>query len=67
MDTEKIGWSLVMLGCGQTNNTEKLDYTAGIEFFRKTGDIIKKGDPIFRVFNSNYKNFLQPKTFYQIQ
>ncbi len=52
MDTEKIGWSLVKLGCG---NEEKLDNTAGIEFVVKPGDIIKKGSPVYRVFNSNSK------------
>jgi len=63
MDTEKIGWSLVELGCSKTSNTDKLDYTAGIEFFRKTGDVIKKGDPIFRVFNSNYKKLSSAQNF----
>ena len=55
MDTEKIGWSLVELGCGNKKKGEKLDYTAGIEFFVKPGDIIKKGNPIYRVFNANSK------------
>ena len=55
MDTEKIGWSLIELGCGNKKKLDKLDNTAGIEFFVKPGDIIKKGSPIYRVFNSNSK------------
>ena len=55
MDTEKIGWSLVELGCGNKKKLDKLDNTAGIEFFVKPGDIIKKGSPIYRVFNTNSK------------
>ena len=55
MDTEKIGWSLIELGCGNKKKLDKLDNTAGIEFFVKPGDIIKKGNPIYRVFNTNSK------------
>ena len=55
MDTEKIGWSLIELGCGNKKKSDKLDNTAGIEFFVKPGDIIKKGKPIYRVFNTNSK------------
>ncbi len=54
MDTEKIGWCLVKLGCGKTMKTDKLDFTAGIEFFAKPGDTIKKGNPIYRVFNRDF-------------
>ena len=55
MDTEKIGWSLIELGCGNKKKVDKLDNTAGIEFFVKPGDIIKKGTPIYRIFNTNFK------------
>ena len=55
MDTEKIGWCLVKLGCGKTIKTDKLDFTAGIEFFVKPGDKIKKGNPIYRVFNKDFE------------
>ena len=55
MDTEKIGWSLVGLGCGKRKEKDKLDYSAGIEFFVKPGDKIKKDSPVYRIFNSNSK------------
>ena len=53
INTEKIGWSLIELGCGYKKGKDSLDYTAGIEFFVKPGDVIKTGSPIYRLFNSN--------------
>ncbi len=53
MDTEAIGWALVDLGCGRKNPGDSLDNTAGIEFFKKVGKEIRKGDPVYRVFNSD--------------
>ena len=53
MDTLKIGWATVELGCGQKSKLTQLDATGGIEFIRKVGDEVKKGDPVFRCFNSN--------------
>ena len=68
MDTEKIGWSLISLGCGKIKNSDILDYTAGIEFLVKPGDEIKKGSAIYRVFNSDSKKLflaseMLPDTF----
>ena len=58
MDTLKIGWALVDLGCGRRVKNDTLDPTAGIEFFVKIGEEIKSGEPIFRCFNSK-KNKLE--------
>jgi|TARA_B110000467_G_scaffold111736_1_gene102171 pyrimidine-nucleoside phosphorylase len=52
MDTLKIGWALVELGCGRKGKHDKLDPTAGIEFIVKIGDEIRPGEPMFRCFNS---------------
>ena len=53
MNTEKIGWALIELGCGYNKGKDYIDYTAGIEFFVKPGDEIKEGEPIYRLFNSD--------------
>ncbi len=53
MNTEKIGWALIELGCGYKKEKDYIDYTAGIEFFVKPGDEIKQGEPIYRLFNSD--------------
>ena len=58
MDTLKIGWALVDLGCGRRDKSDTLDPTAGLEFIVKIGDEIKSGEPIFRCFNSK-KNKLE--------
>ena len=47
LDTETIGWALVELGCIKKNKQQNLDYTAGIEFLKKTGDIIMKNEPVY--------------------
>ena len=53
MKTEEIGWALVQLGCGITNENKILDNTAGIEFYKKLGFETKENEPIFRIFCSN--------------
>ncbi len=53
MDTEAIGWALVDLGCGRKNPGDSLDNTAGIEFLKKVGEETQKGDPVYRLFNSD--------------
>ena len=54
-NTEKIGWALVELGCGYKFKDSILDYSAGIQFLKKIGDNVKKGDKIYHIFNSNKK------------
>ena len=53
MDTESIGWALVALGCGRKNPRDSLDNSAGIEFLKKVGEETHKGDPVYRLFNSD--------------
>lgn len=51
-DTTAIGWTLVELGCGRKKSGDVLDNSAGIEFYAKVGEKIKKGEAIFRCFGS---------------
>ena len=53
MDTEKIGWGMVEMGCGRKNPNDMIDFTAGVEFYHKIGSEVKEGQPIARLFNSN--------------
>ena len=53
METEKIGWALVEMGGGHKLTHDELDYSAGIEFIAKTGDRVKKDDPVYRIFSAN--------------
>ena len=52
-DTTAIGWALVELGCGRKKSGDVLDNSAGIEFYAKVGEKIKKGEAIFRCFGSS--------------
>ena len=53
INTEKIGWALVEMGCGRKVMNDTLDHSAGIKSNYKVGDKINKGDPIFELFGSN--------------
>jgi pyrimidine-nucleoside phosphorylase len=53
MDTEKIGWGMVEMGCGRKKPNDIIDFTAGVEFYHKIGSEVKEGQPIARLFNSN--------------
>ena len=53
MDTEKIGWALVEMGCGRKLAKDVLDYSAGIKFNYKVGDKVRVGYPVYELFNNN--------------
>lgn len=59
MDTYKIGIATVELGCGRKKTTDTVDPTAGIEFYKKIGDKVNRGDTLFKFFNSD-SNKLNP-------
>ena len=53
INTEKIGWALVEIGCGKKVISDTLDYSAGIKTNYKVGDKIYKGDIVYELFGSN--------------
>jgi len=53
MDTYTIGLATVTLGCGRVKITDSIDPTAGMEFLKKTGEKVQKGEPLIRCFNSD--------------
>lgn len=59
MDTYKIGLATIELGCGRKKTTDTVDPTAGIEFYKKIGDKVNRGDTLFKFFNSD-SNKLNP-------
>lgn len=50
MDTAKIGIVSGILGAGRIKKEDIIDYTAGIELLAKTGDYVKKGDIIAKLY-----------------
>ena len=53
INTEKIGWALVEIGCGKKVISDTLDHSAGIKTNYKVGDKIYKGDTIYELFGFN--------------
>lgn len=50
IQTRKLGICSCMLGAGRLKTEDKIDYTAGITLYKKTGDIVKKGDILAELF-----------------
>ncbi len=50
VDTEGYGLCALMLGAGRNKKEDKIDLSAGIILERKTGDRVKKGDTIAKMY-----------------
>ena len=61
MNTEKIGWALVEMGCGRRRDKDILDFSAGIKFNVKVGETVKKGEKIYTLFGENIKKLESAK------
>ena len=48
-----IGRTAVVLGAGRSKKDEPIDLTAGILLCKKTGDEIKKGQPLATLYTSD--------------
>ncbi len=53
VDTEGYGTASLMLGAGRNTMADKIDYSAGIMLIAKTGDFVKAGDPIAKLYASD--------------
>ncbi|MBQ8432436.1 MAG: thymidine phosphorylase [Clostridia bacterium] len=53
VDAEGYGVSALLLGAGRNTKEDVIDMTAGISLLAKTGDFVKKGDPIAELFTSS--------------
>ncbi len=53
MDTEQCGKTAVLLGAGREVKDSEIDFTAGIKFYKKTGDYVKTGDIIAELYSSS--------------
>ena len=62
MDTEKIGWALVEMGCGRQRDKDLIDFTAGIKFNVKVGETVKKGEKVYTLFGENIKKLESAKS-----
>lgn len=46
VDAEGYGTASLLLGAGRNRKEDKIDFAAGIRLVKKTGDAVKKGEPI---------------------
>lgn len=52
MQTEEIGIASVILGAGRESKEEQIDLSAGIKILKKTGDLVKAGEPIAQLLTN---------------
>lgn len=57
MNTEGIGYAAVTLKAGRRIMSDVIDPTAGIQFHRKVGDSVHKGDVLFTCFGQDASTF----------
>ena len=57
VDTEGYGVASLLLGAGRNTKEDVIDPTAGIYLCSKTGDFVKKGDPIAILYASEENKF----------
>ena len=63
IDTESSGWCLVQMGCVTQKIGDELDHSAGIEFYKKLGDLVNSNEPIARIFGSNKRKIDSAEKF----
>lgn len=56
MRTREIGLAAVMTGAGRNKKEDRIDHSAGIMIYKKTGDYVKKGDVIARLLYNSSAN-----------
>ncbi len=64
MDTEKIGLASVILGAGRASKEDSIDFSAGIEIYKKTGDKITKGNKIATLFTNSENSLKEAEKVY---
>jgi thymidine phosphorylase len=55
-DCEQFGIALAMLGGGREKKEDQIDHAVGLEFHKRIGDRVEKGEPLATIhYNSNAK------------
>lgn len=57
MDTEKVGTAAMLLGAGRQKKDDSIDAMAGLLALKKTGDFVRKGEVIAKLFASSQTLF----------
>lgn len=59
MDTEGIGIVSVILGAGRKTVEDQIDFSAGIEMVKKTGDKVEKDDTLAIIYTNNQASIME--------
>ena len=59
VNAEGYGLSSLILGAGRNTKEDIIDMTAGIRLLKKTGDAVKKGEPIAILYTSRDEKLLE--------
>lgn len=57
MQTEAIGYCGILLRAGRAKSDDVIDPVAGLEFHKKVGDPIRKGEPLFTIHGNEASLF----------
>lgn len=58
IDAFKVGLAAMVLGAGREKKEDDIDLAAGVELYKKTGDRVKKGEILFKVYSSSRKKIM---------
>lgn len=61
IDTYQVGMAALELGAGRLKKEDKIDFKAGIKFYPKIGEEIKKGEVIFELFSDSQEKIDKAK------
>ena len=53
--SDEIGKASMILGGGRQTKDDKIDFSVGLEVYKKIGDYVNKGDVIAKIFSNNPK------------
>ena len=59
MRAREIGIAAMLAGAGRETKDDKIDYSAGIKFYKKTGDPVKEGEVIAEILHNGAKKISQ--------
>lgn len=61
IDTKRIGLLCNFLGGGRNKLEEKIDHSVGFLFYKKIGDIVKKGEPLIEIHANDKERLKEVK------
>ena len=65
MDAGRIGMASVILGAGRATKESTIDSSAGIMLCKKTGDAVRRGEPLARLYTSRQETLQEAGDAYR--